>query len=127
MIFVKAVPRAKALALLLAQAKFPVACIHGGMKQNERTEVMKKFKLSPNETRILVSTDLVARGVDVERVNVVINYDMPETSEKKGNGADTYLHRVGRAGERGQGCVERLKVGGVLSRCADSAVLALSH
>ncbi len=44
--------------------------------------------------RILVATDLVGRGIDIERVNIVINYDMPETDEKKGNGADTYLHRV---------------------------------
>ncbi len=41
-----------------------------------------------------MATDLVGRGVDVERVNIVINYDMPETDEVKGNGADTYLHRV---------------------------------
>lgn len=43
------------------------------------------------EKRILVTTDLMARGIDIERVNLVVNYDMPETS-------DTYLHRVGRAG-----------------------------
>jgi hypothetical protein len=41
-----------------------------------------------------VATDLVGRGIDIERVNIVINYDMPETDERKGNGADTYLHRV---------------------------------
>ena len=45
-----------------------------------------------------MATDLVGRGVDVERVNIVINYDMPETDEVKGNGADTYLHRVSWAG-----------------------------
>lgn len=43
------------------------------------------------EKRILVTTDLIARGIDIERVNLVINYDMP-------NSSDTYLHRVGRAG-----------------------------
>merc|ERR1719262_605302 len=43
----------------------------------------------------------VARGIDIERVNIVINYDMPETDEKHGQGADTYLHRVGRAGRFG--------------------------
>lgn len=52
----------------------------------------KNFK--DGKHRILVATDLVGRGIDIERVNVVINYDMPETDEKKGNGADTYLHRV---------------------------------
>lgn len=55
----------------------------------------KAFK--EGQKRILVATDLVGRGIDIERVNIVINYDMPETDEKKGNGADTYLHRVGPA------------------------------
>lgn len=45
--------------------------------------------------RLLVSTDLIGRGIDIEGVNVVFNYDMPETDVKHGNGADTYLHRVG--------------------------------
>jgi ATP-dependent RNA helicase UAP56/SUB2 len=48
-----------------------------------------------------VATDLVGRGIDVERVNIVINYDMPVTDDRHGNGADTYLHRVGRAGRFG--------------------------
>ena len=46
------------------------------------------------QKRIMVSTDLFGRGIDIERVNIVINYDMPEDS-------DTYLHRVGRAGRFG--------------------------
>lgn len=56
------------------------------------TQVYKSFK--EGQKRILVATDLVGRGIDIERVNIVINYDMPETDDKKGNGADTYLHRV---------------------------------
>ena len=52
----------------------------------------KQFK--EGQKRILVATDLVGRGIDIERVNIVINYDMPETDDKHGNGADTYLHRV---------------------------------
>ena len=64
----------------------------------------KEFK--EGAKRILVATDLVGRGIDVERVNIVINYDMPETDERRGQGADTYLHRVGRAGRFGT------KVGG---------------
>lgn len=63
--------------------------IHSKMKQTERIEIYEKFKNF--ETRILVATNLVSRGIDIERVNLVINYDMPES-------ADTYLHRVGRAG-----------------------------
>ena len=46
--------------------------------------------------RLLVSTDLIGRGIDIEGVNVVFNYDMPETDIKHGNGADTYLHRVSK-------------------------------
>jgi superfamily II DNA/RNA helicase len=56
--------------------------------------VYKNFK--DGKHRILVATDLVGRGIDIERVNVVVNYDMPEHDEKHGNGADTYLHRVSR-------------------------------
>jgi ATP-dependent RNA helicase UAP56/SUB2 len=98
MIFVKSTQRANILGNLLKEARFPCEVLHGSMKMPERQAIMKKFKESPNEARILVSTDLVSRGVDVERVNVVINYDMPETTDAKGNGVDTYLHRVGRAG-----------------------------
>ena len=57
-----------------------------------RLKVYKAFK--EGQKRILVATDLVGRGIDIERVNIVINYDMPETDDRHGNGADTYLHRV---------------------------------
>ena len=79
--------------------------------------VYKAFK--EGQKRILVATDLVGRGIDVERVNIVINYDMPETDERHGNGADTYLHRVGRAGRFG---TKGLAITFVSSE-ADSAVL----
>jgi ATP-dependent RNA helicase UAP56/SUB2 len=97
-VFVKSIQRATMLGKILREAKFPVEVLHGGMRMPERLAIMRKFKETPNDARILVSTDLVSRGVDVERVNVVINYDMPETSNEKGSGVDTYLHRVGRAG-----------------------------
>ena len=57
-----------------------------------RLSVYKQFK--EGQKRVLVATDLIGRGIDIERVNIVVNYDMPETDERKGNGADTYLHRV---------------------------------
>jgi len=98
-IFVKSVARANELNRLLNECNFPSVCIHRGMQQEERLKVYKQFK--EGNKRILVATDLVGRGIDVERVNIVINYDMPETDEKHGNGADTYLHRVGRAGRFG--------------------------
>eukprot|EP01025_Chloroclados_australasicus_P022388 TRINITY_DN23105_c2_g1_i1.p1 TRINITY_DN23105_c2_g1~~TRINITY_DN23105_c2_g1_i1.p1 ORF type:complete len:502 (-),score=60.94 TRINITY_DN23105_c2_g1_i1:167-1672(-) len=102
MIFVKSIERAKGLAKLLEEAGFPAKALHGKpMPEAKRQEIMKAFKENPNEVRILVSTDLASRGVDVERVNVVINYDMTESSDAKGSGVDTYLHRVGRAGRFG--------------------------
>ena len=54
-------------------------------------KVYRDFK--EGQERILVATDLFGRGIDIERVNIVINYDMPETTEHS-DGADTYLHRV---------------------------------
>eukprot|EP00270_Netrium_digitus_P004522 TRINITY_DN1568_c0_g1_i2.p1 TRINITY_DN1568_c0_g1~~TRINITY_DN1568_c0_g1_i2.p1 ORF type:complete len:429 (+),score=52.26 TRINITY_DN1568_c0_g1_i2:44-1330(+) len=91
-IFVKSVSRAAELNKLLVECNFPSICIHSGMTQEERLTKYKSFK--EGHKRILVATDLVGRGIDIERVNIVINYDMPEN-------ADTYLHRVGRAGRFG--------------------------
>jgi len=91
-IFVKSVQRAVALDKLLVECHFPSTAIHSGLSQDERIACYKAFKQF--EKRILVSTDLFGRGIDIERVNIVINYDMPEES-------DSYLHRVGRAGRFG--------------------------
>lgn len=91
-IFVAKVSRAKELNRLLTECNFPSICIHAGMKQEERIEKYKNFK--DFNARILVSTDLFGRGIDIERVNVVINYDFP-------NDSDQFLHRVGRAGRFG--------------------------
>jgi len=91
-IFVRAVARAIELNKLLQECNFPSICIHSLMKQDERIDRYKKFK--EFNSRIMVSTNLFGRGIDIERVNVVINYDQPENS-------DTYLHRVGRAGRFG--------------------------
>lgn len=94
-IFVKSVQRAQSLNKVLLESNFPSTTLNTQMKQEERIEQYKKFK--EYKSRIMVSTNIIGRGVDIERVNVVINYDMPE-----GNDAvDTYLHRVGRAGRFG--------------------------
>ncbi|XP_050909472.1 ATP-dependent RNA helicase uap56-like [Lathyrus oleraceus] len=77
---------------LLVECNFPSICIHSGMSQEERLKRYKGFK--EGHTRILVATNLVGRGIDIERVNIVTNYDMPDS-------VDTYLHRVGRAGRFG--------------------------
>merc|ERR1711908_248110 len=91
-IFVKSVQRAIALDKLLVECNFPSIAIHSGLSQDERINRHKQFK--EFQKRIMVSTDLFGRGIDIERVNIVINYDMPDDS-------DTYLHRVGRAGRFG--------------------------
>lgn len=91
-IFVKSVQRAVALDKLLQECSFPSITIHSNLKQEERIARYKKFKKF--ESRIMVATDLFGRGIDIEKINVVINYDMPTES-------DSYLHRVGRAGRFG--------------------------
>eukprot|EP00052_Salpingoeca_macrocollata_P016493 m.132619 g.132619 ORF g.132619 m.132619 type:complete len:182 (-) comp20071_c1_seq1:53-598(-) len=91
-IFVSSVLRCKTLHKLLEDQSFPAIAMHRGMKQEERLAKYKQFK--DFESRILVATDLVGRGIDIERVNIVFNYDMPADS-------DQYLHRVARAGRFG--------------------------
>ena len=92
MIFVKSVQRCIALAQLLTDQNFPAIGIHRNMTQDERLSRYQQFK--EFQKRILVATNLFGRGMDIERVNIVFNYDMPEDS-------DTYLHRVARAGRFG--------------------------
>jgi ATP-dependent RNA helicase UAP56/SUB2 len=91
-IFVKSVQRATALDKLLCECSFPSLAIHSGLGQEERINRYKQFK--EFQKRIMVCTDLFGRGIDIERVNIVINYDMPDDG-------DSYLHRVGRAGRFG--------------------------
>jgi ATP-dependent RNA helicase UAP56/SUB2 len=91
-IFVKSVQRAMALDKLLTECNFPSIAIHSALKQEERIDRYKQFK--DFQKRIMVATDLFGRGIDIERVNIVINYDIPDSS-------DQYLHRVGRAGRFG--------------------------
>ena len=84
-IFTSTVQRAKFLNKLLNQMEFQSIAIHRDLIQSKRIEKYKMFK--EGKKRIIVATNLMARGIDIERVNLVINYDMPESS-------DTYLHRV---------------------------------
>jgi len=91
-VFVKTRQRASALDKMLQKCFFPSMCIHSDLKQEERLDRYRKFK--EYQSRILVSTNLFGRGVDIERVNIVINFDMPTNSNE-------YLHRVGRAGRFG--------------------------
>ena len=88
-IFVKSVSRANELNKLLIECNFPSVCIHSGSERIARYKSFKDF-----QKRIMVATDIFGRGIDIERVNIVLNYDMPDN-------ADQYLHRVGRAGRFG--------------------------
>jgi len=98
-IFVSAVARANELNRLLTECNFPSICIHSGLKQDERIARYKDFK--EFNKRILVTTDLFGRGMDIERVNIVINYDFPDDNKGSCTPSDSYLHRVGRAGRFG--------------------------
>lgn len=103
-IFVSKVKRAIELSKLLEDCNFPSVCIHSKLKQEERIARFKSFK--DFNKRILVSTDLFGRGIDIERVNIVINYDFPQSidldrQETASDESDQYLHRVGRAGRFG--------------------------
>merc|ERR1712070_66732 len=91
-IFVKSPERAKVLNQLLCDCNFPSIATFGRLKQEERIEKYKAFKNF--QKRILVSTDMYGRGVDFEKVNVVINYDMPETTEHNAGAADCYLEEI---------------------------------
>ncbi len=71
---------------------FSCARLHGGMEQWERTEVMQDFK--KGLFRYLVATDVAARGIDVENISLVVNYELPPERE-------TYIHRIGRTGRAG--------------------------
>jgi len=69
------------------------AAAHGQMNQRERDRVMKEFRAG--KAKVLLSTDVWARGIDVRGVNLVVNYDLPRSK-------DTYLHRIGRTGRFGR-------------------------
>jgi ATP-dependent RNA helicase UAP56/SUB2 len=98
-IFVAKVERAIELNKILKECNFPSLTIHSGLAVEERIEKYRQFKEGVG--RILISTDLFARGVDMEKVNIVINYDMPRPLTDKHDEIDTYLHRVGRTARFG--------------------------
>jgi len=70
-----------------------VSSISSALQQSERDQVMKEFR--SGATRVLITTDLLARGIDVYQVSIVINYDLPNQKE-------TYIHRIGRSGRYGR-------------------------
>ncbi|MFH1903908.1 MAG: DEAD/DEAH box helicase [bacterium] len=77
----------------LKKHKIKSAAIHGDKEQNQRQKVLAQFKAG--EIRVLVATDIAARGIDIDKLKYVINYDIP-------NIAETYVHRIGRSGRAGE-------------------------
>jgi translation initiation factor 4A len=82
-----------AITKKLKDQNFTVSSIHGDMTSDERMLIMKEFK--SGSSRVLVSSDLLARGIDVLAVSLIINYDLPTKRE-------TYIHRIGRTGRGGR-------------------------
>lgn len=77
----------------LCDDNFPVSYIHGELNGSERKQTMIDFK--SGKSRILLSTDLLSRGIDIQQLSLVINFDLPKSKE-------TYIHRIGRSGRYGR-------------------------
>uniref|UniRef100_A0A0N4ZPC6 Eukaryotic initiation factor 4A n=1 Tax=Parastrongyloides trichosuri TaxID=131310 RepID=A0A0N4ZPC6_PARTI len=81
------------LAAQMKEKDFTVSYMHGDMDQGERNVIMREFR--SGSSRVLITTDLLARGIDVQQVSLVINYDLPAKREN-------YVHRIGRTGRFGR-------------------------
>ncbi|WP_222165087.1 DEAD/DEAH box helicase [Edaphocola aurantiacus] len=89
LIFVRTKVRAERVAAAMERVEIKTLTMHSGKDQKERAEIMDAFK--SGEVKLLITTDLNARGVDIPNVDYVVNYDLPDESEN-------YVHRVGRTG-----------------------------
>jgi ATP-dependent RNA helicase RhlE len=89
LIFTRTKHRAQRLGEQLERAGYPAASLRGDLSQNRRRAAIRGFR--NGSYRVLVATDIAARGIDVSRISHVINYDMPDTT-------DAYTHRIGRTG-----------------------------
>uniref|UniRef100_A0A8B9V5F2 RNA helicase n=1 Tax=Anas zonorhyncha TaxID=75864 RepID=A0A8B9V5F2_9AVES len=86
-------PQVDWLTEKMREANFTVSSMHGDMPQKERESIMKEFR--SGASRVLISTDVWARGLDVPQVSLIINYDLP-------NNRELYIHRIGRSGRYGR-------------------------
>jgi len=85
--------RVDELTAKMREKQFTVSAMHGDMDQNQRDLIMREFRTG--SSRVLITTDLLARGIDIQQVSLVINYDLPLSKEK-------YIHRIGRSGRFGR-------------------------
>jgi len=92
MIYCNTRRKAEQLAADMKRNGFDLECIHGDMATHQRAERMQRFR--NGECRVLISTDLLARGIDVQQVSLVINYEIPDR--------ENYIHRIGRTGRYGR-------------------------
>jgi ATP-dependent RNA helicase RhlE len=102
LIFVRTKVRAERVFKVLERSEIQSVTIHGDKDQRERIDVLQKFRA--NTVRILIATDVSARGIDIPDIDFVVNYDLPDEAEN-------YVHRVGRTG-RGE------KKGRAISFCS---------
>jgi len=92
-IYCNSVKRVRDLYDAMIEDDFPVSCIHSEMEKGERGEAYNNFKTG--KSRVLISTNITARGIDIQQVSTVINFDIPKC-------VHTYLHRIGRSGRWGR-------------------------
>jgi translation initiation factor 4A len=92
-VYCNSVKRVVDLYQAMLQEDFPVSCIHGGQSKDERMSSYKEFK--SGSSRVLISTNVTSRGIDVQQVSTVINFDIP-------NDIHNYIHRIGRSGRWGR-------------------------
>jgi translation initiation factor 4A len=92
-IFVNTRARAEMLAEHMRKRGFDLDCIHGEMDVEERKRRMNDFR--HGKSRVLITTDLLARGIDVQQISLVVNYELPVSREN-------YIHRIGRSGRYGK-------------------------
>lgn len=89
LIFVRTRVRAERVKAAMERVQISTECMHGDVEQKERISILDRFK--SNKNKVLITTDVNARGIDIPNVDLVINYDIPEVAEN-------YVHRIGRTG-----------------------------
>jgi translation initiation factor 4A len=85
--------KAEMLAEKMGAQGYPITCLHGELEKGERARRMEQF--IKGSTRVMIATDIIARGIDVQQISLVINYELPTNTEN-------YVHRIGRAGRYGR-------------------------
>jgi len=93
LIYCNSIRRVDDLYDAMKHDEFPVERLHGGLDESDRKQIYSTFK--NGSCRVLIATDLLARGIDVQQVSIVINFDIPKNIH-------TYLHRIGRSGRWGR-------------------------